>query len=453
MLLRVAVPLILSNGAFSLQQFIDRIFLAWYSPQAIAAAPPAGILNFMILSLFINTCGYAGTFVAQYHGAGRDDRIGPTIWQALFLAAVGGALMTLLVPAAAPIFRLIGHAPPVQRDEVIYFRILAAGSILPIMNAAFTAFYSGLGRTWPVMWVNLVVTGANVVLDYLLIFGNLGFPRLGVAGAAIATVIATGFGTVAFAWTLFRSRRHARYSLKTPRIELDLLARLIRYGLPSGLQVTIDVTGFTIFVLLLGRIGTDSLAATNIALNVNMLAFMPVVGLGIAVSVVVGQHVGRGSIDGAEFTAYSGVHVALFYMIVLGSAYVLLPGLFLLPFTANAPAGAYSSIAATARILLRFVAFYSLFDALNVTFSSAVKGAGDTRFVVIVQAVLSLGLVVAPMGLIVFILHWGIFSAWSTATLYITTLGIVFFLRFRSGVWKRMRIIEPTAEVHQADRA
>ena len=445
-LLAVAVPLILSNGAFSIQQFIDRVFLAWYSPDAIAASAPSGMFNFMILSLFINTAAYAGTFVAQYHGAGRDDRVGPAIWQSLYLSVAGGALMLLLVPAAAPIFHLVGHAPGVERDEIVYFRILCAGSFFPIANAALSAFYSGLGKTWPIMWINFGITGLNVILDYLLIFGALGAPAMGIAGAAIATVAATACGTVALLLSVLLGRGHSLYRIRRPSVDADLLRRMVRYGLPSGLQVMIDMTGFTIFILLVGRLGTDELAATNIALNINMLAFMPIIGLGIAVSVVVGQEIGRGSVRLAEQSAYSGVHLALVYMICIGAMYLLLPGLFLLPYTVNAAPAAYGSIARTARVLLRFVALYSLFDALNITFSSAIKGAGDTRFVVWVTTILSLSLLTIPTLLIVFVFRLNIYAAWAAATFYITMLGVVYFLRFRGGAWKRMRVIEPRLE-------
>ncbi len=441
-LLAVAVPLILSNGAFSLQQFVDRMFLAWSSPEAMAAATPAGILNFTLMSLFINTAAYSGTFVAQYVGAGRLERVGPVVWQTIFISIAGAAVMAMFAPLARPIFHLAGHGPPVAALEAIYFKILCLGSVFPIMTAGLSGFYSGQGRTWPVLWINLVVTGLNVILDYWLIFGGFGVAAMGITGAAIATVAATAAGTAIMGILVLARRDHRRFLLRRARIESGLIRRMIRYGVPSGLQVMIDVTGFTVFVMLVGRLGMQNLAATNIALSVNMLAFMPVIGLGIAVSILVGQQIGEQSIPTAEYAAYSGLHLALAYMVVIALAYVLLPDLFLIPYTLNAPAGQYDSISETARILLRFVALYSLFDALTLVFSSAIKGAGDTRFVVAVIATLSLGVLILPAALVVLVLHWGMFAAWTTATCYVSVQGIVFFLRFRAGAWKQMQVIE-----------
>ncbi len=443
-LLKIAVPLILSNGAFAIQEFVDRVFLAWYSPEAVAAATPAGILSFLCMSLFINTAGYIGTFVAQYHGAGRDERVGPSVWQGIYLSIVSGILLLPLIPAAPWIFRIIGHGARVAAYETVYFRVLTAGAVFAVVNAAFSAFYSGLGRTWPVLWVLLGSTAVNIVLNYLLIFGTGGFPRLGVAGAGIATVIAEGVATVIFAVLVLTRRDRKVYGLQDARVDLKLCGRIIRYGVPSGLGIMIDVTGFTLFILIVGRLGTADLAATNIAININMLAFMPVIGLGIAISVLVGQHIGDRNIERAEYATYSGMHIALFYMICIGAAYVLLPDLFLLPYMVNSDPSLYRSIGDAARTLLRFVALYSLFDALNLSFSSAIRGAGDTRFVVGVVAALAFGVLAIPTAVMLLVFGWGIYAAWSAATVYVCLLGIVFLLRFRHGAWKKMSVIEPS---------
>ena len=212
-LLAVAVPLIISNGAFSVQQFIDRMFLAWFSPEAMAAATPSGILNFTIMSLFINTVSYASTFVAQYHGAGRIERIGPVIRQTVYLSLAGAVIMAAVAPLATPIFRLAGHGPAIAPLEIRYFQILCLGSVFPILTAGLSGFYAGQGRTWPVMWINLEVTGLNVILDYWLIFGGFGLPPMGIAGAAIATVAATGTGTIIMAGFIFLRRDRLRFRL------------------------------------------------------------------------------------------------------------------------------------------------------------------------------------------------------------------------------------------------
>lgn len=444
-ILQIAVPLILSQGAYSLQQFVDRMFLAWYSPDAVAASTPAGILTLTIMSLFFGTAGYVTTFVAQYDGAGRPERIGHALWQGIYIALVGGGVLALLAPAGPAIFGAVGHAPAVQADEVRFFHILCAGAAPGILNTALASFFAGRGKPWHILWADVAAVLLTMILDWLLIFGHLGFPRLGISGAAIATVAGSSLASVILILLIFAPRRNRIYAtLKGWRPDRRLLARVIRYGLPTGIQIFIDLSGFTAFFLLVGRLGTDSLAATNIALNINTLAFMPMLGLGTAVSVLVGRHLGGQRADLAARSVSSAVRLALFYMAILSLAYLLIPGLFLLPFSAEADPVVFGPIAALARILLRFVAFYSLFDALNIVFSSAIKGAGDTRFVMLTIIALSIGVLIVPNWIIIVLLHGSLYAAWIVATTYISLLGVVFFLRYRGGKWKRMRVIEPT---------
>jgi MATE family multidrug resistance protein len=212
--------------------------------------------------------------------------------------------------------------------------------------------------------------------------------------------------------------------------------------LPSGVQFCLDMAGFTTFVLLMGRLGTTKLAATNIAFNINTLAFMPMIGFGIAVSVLVGQQLGRDRPDLAERSAYSGFHLTFLYMGSIAAAYVLVPEIFLKPFGAQADPESFEPVRRIALVLLRFVAVFSLFDTMNIIFASAIKGAGDTRYVMFMIVAVSFGVLVAPsyVGLVLF--DGGIYVGWTIASVYISILGLSFLRRFLGGKWKTMRVIE-----------
>jgi len=427
----------------SVKHFVDRVFLTWYSSDAIAAVMPAGILSFTILSLFLGTATYVNTFVAQYHGAGRYDRIGPAVWQGAYVAAVGAAVHLLLIPAAGHVFAFVGHEQAVQQYEVVYFQTLCLGAGPAVAAAAMSGFFTGRGKTWTVMWVNIASNAVNLVLDYALIFGVWGLPKLGVRGAAIATVISTCFSLATYLVLLSRPMYDRRYhTLRGWQLDRQLFGRLMRFGLPSGVQFFIDIAGFAIFILLVGRFGTMSLAATNIALNISTLAFMPMIGLGIAVSVMVGQHLGRDRADLAERSTYSGFHLTFSYMAVISASYVLVPYVFLAPFAAQADPQEFEPIRRLATVLLRFVAVYSLFDAVSIIFSSAIKGAGDTRYVMFMIGVASAVLLVIPTYLAVMVFDAGIYAAWCIASAYIITLSGAFLFRFLGGKWKSMKVIE-----------
>ncbi len=205
------------------------------------------------------------------------------------------------------------------------------------------------------------------------------------------------------------------------------------------------MAGFTFFILLVGRLGSDNLAASNIAFNVNTLAFMPMIGFGIATSVLVGQYLGGDDPQTASRSVYSAFHLTFIYMAAVALLYFFWPDLFLMPFAAKADPARFENIRRTTVILLRFVAVYSLFDGLNIIFSSAIKGAGDTKFVMYMVLALSLGLLSIPSYLAIVVMKAGIYSAWAVASVYVIVLGGAFYLRFRGGKWKAMRVIEPAA--------
>jgi len=441
--LLLAFPLMISMGAWSIQHFVDRMFLTWYSPEAVAASTPAGMLNFTILSLFIGTGSYVNTFVAQYHGAGRHSRIGSAVWQGIYVALIGGIVHLALIPFAGAIFALIGHDDLVMRYEVRYFRILCLGAGPAVASAVMTGFFSGRGDTRPVMWVNVVATGVNIVLDYCLIFGRAGLPELGVTGAAVATVLS---GCVSFGlYILLAANRDSRkrYGILSGwRPEPALFKRLMRYGFPNGVQFLLEIAGFTAFILLVGRKGTFYLAASNIALNINSVAYLPMIGLGMAVSILVGQYLGNADSRTAERSVYSGLHITMFYMSLVALSYVLAPGAFLAPFALQADPEGFAAIRRTAVVLLRFVAFYSLFDALNIVFSYAIRGAGDTRFIMKVIVVSSLFVLVIPTYVVLVLLDGNVYFGWVFASAFIVALGVAFTLRFMGGKWKSMLVIE-----------
>ena len=442
-LLIVAIPLILSTGSWSIQHFVDRMFLTWYSPEAVAASMPAGMLNFAIMSFFLGTAGYVNTFVAQYSGAGRHERIGPAIWQGIYVALAGGVVLLALVPPAGAIFSFVGHDPEVQKLEVVYFRVLCLGAAPAIAANAMAGFFSGRGRTWPVMWVSVLATGVNLVIDYALIFGHWGFPELGMRGAAIATVISQCFAFLTYLALLARQAHRRRYqTLGGWRLERPLFARLMRFGSPQGAQFFIDMAAFTAFILMMGRLGTTPLAATSIALNVSTLAFMPMIGCGIAISVLVGQNLGKDRPDLAERAVYSGAHLTFVYMTSVSALYVFVPGIFLAPFAAQADPESFAPIRAIAVVVLRFVALFSLFDSLNIVFAGGIKGAGDTRYVMSMLVVVSSLVLVLPSYVALVLLHANVYVGWSILSAYIIVLGLAFLFRFLGGKWKSMRVIE-----------
>ena len=441
-LISLALPLVVSQSFMTIQVFVDTVLLARHDPREMAASFPAVMWFWLAFGLLQVTAGYVSTFVAQYTGAGRPHRVGPAVWQGIHFALISGVLFLLMVPAAPYLIALGGHTPALQTLEVIYLRCLCFAALPMLVMSAINGFFSGRGQTWVVLGIEVVGTAVNVALALVLIFGRAGFPEWGIAGAGWATVAgsyASAFVALGLLWR--RKHREEFNTLRGWKFERELFGRLLKYGGPAGAQVFLDVLVFNFFVQLVGRLGEAATGATTLAVRMNMVAFLPMMGLGQAVSILVGQRLGGDRPDLAERSTYTGLKWVFGYMCCIAAAYLLFPRTLVALFESDRDPASFAAVAAIVPGLLTCVAIYSLADAVNVTFSFALRGAGDTRFVTLVTFALAWPIMVLPTFLVVRAgasLYW----AWAFATAHIFAMALCFWLRFRSGKWKSMRVIE-----------
>ncbi|MHB8971901.1 MAG: MATE family efflux transporter [Pirellulaceae bacterium] len=268
-----------------------------------------------------------------------------------------------------------------------------------------------------------------------------GFPAAGIAGGAWATFVAITAKVVVYAVLRGLPRNRSRFGSLDWKLNGPLLQRLLQFGGPAGLQMLLEVAGFTVFVFLVGSLGVKELAATNLAFNVSSLAFMPVFGLSTAVSILVGQHLGRNDPDLAARGTWTSLWLALGYMLGVSTMYIVVPDLFLYGFFLSDPTVGGQEVRGIAVVLLRYVAAYNLFDALNLVFLNAIKGAGDTRFV-FVTSLLMAAVLAAGTWVAMEYFRAGLHGCWGLVTAWVWILGIVYLLRFLRGPWRSMRVIE-----------
>ena len=445
--LKVAYPLVISMGSFTLMQFCDRIFLSWYSAVAIQAALPAGILSFTLICTFMALAGYANTFVAQYFGAKDYHGCSRATAQGVFLALLSWPLILALIPVGQWMLRFSGHAPEVLRDELAYFNILMLGGVTVPLGAAISSFFTGRGDTLTNMLASIAGNVTNVVLDYAMIFGHWGFPEMGIAGAAIATVI-SGFVAPAILFVLYFSPKlRERYAPgATFRWNGGLIWRMIRFGFPSAVHIVLDVGAFTLFVLITGRMGSQALSASNIALSINNLAFMPLLGISIAASTLVGQYQGKRESAHAETSTWTCLKVSWIYMAVVALSFVLFPRAYFSLFAGDATRSvSLEQILPLGRYLLIMLAAWGMMDAANLVLSGALKGAGDTRFVMYYSVIISWGIWIVGELVIVLLFKGGIIPVWLWMTFYVMIMSVGFYIRFRRGKWKSIELIEREA--------
>jgi MATE family multidrug resistance protein len=442
--LSVGVPLVMSMISNTVMQFTDRIFLANYSLDAIAASLPASITSFLFLSFFIGVADYVSVFVAQYMGAGKLERVGASLWQGIWFCVPAWIILAGLGFAGKSIFSLSGHPPEILAMEVTYFRILSIGSGFAVLSAVLACFYSGRGLTKSVMIVNIIGAVVNIPLDYMLIYGVGPFPEMGIAGAGLATVIGTAFISVMFGVLIFRrSNEECFHVLSAWRPDRRIFRRLMRFGLPGGVQFFVDMFAITFFVFIIGRLGKAELAATNIIISLDLVAFLPCVGFHIATSVLVGQSLGAGKPEHGARATGNAIRLSMLYMGGMSLLFLFAPHFLLELFRPLDMSDAeFIPVLEMGTIMLRFVAAYSLLDAMMLMYSGALKGAGDTRFVMWSIGACSLGIVVVPLYLAVEWFGSGYMVPWSLISLYVLVLALIFGWRFRQGKWRTMSVIE-----------
>lgn len=440
-LLQIAVPLALSTGTLSIMHVTDRVFLSKYDQDALAASLPAGMLSWTLLSFAFGTVGYINTFVAQYYGAGRRERVGASVWQGVYFSLFAALCFIPFLIYAKYIFAMLGYQGNVLQLETDYFQILGIGAAPSLLSSTFGCIYSGRGKTVAVLYVNLIAMVLNFFLDYGLIFGHFGLPRMGIEGAALATITGSVVSVLCWILLLFYDPEVREFGLATQwRFDTHLFGRIMKFGSPHGLMMFLEASLFNIFLAMIDRIGTIQLAATNLVFSLNTLAFIPMIGLQTSVMILVGQRIGEGRPEIAARTTRTAVILCSLYMAVWAVLYLGFP---------HTVVGLFGNDDAASRatrdisvILLRFVAAYTIFDGLQIIYGGAIRGAGDTRFSLFLYVLSEIFVMVVPTWIGIRYFGLGLFWAWTCMTAWVVVLAIGFFLRFKQGRWRSMRVIE-----------
>ncbi len=467
---QVAFPLIMSAGTFAFKLFTDRLMLAWYAEDGIAAALSAGNIAFMMLSFFMGVANYANAFVAQYSGAGRHDRTGLAIWQAILFSLAAGMFLSVVACLGSGIFYKLGHAHALAGLEEGYFLVLNSGAVFALLNSALMCFWTGRNKTWTVVAVGFASIFLNVLFNWALIFGAsgspyldhgpwplpllgtalncfahwLGAPSLGVVGAGLATIGTDALQAGIFL-CLFLRRDHRRLFGTWPErlFNANLLWRMLRFGFGNGMQLFLDVGAFAVFLVIMARYGivngANVAAASGVAITMNGVAFIPMLGIGSAASILVGHGIGARDIPFAERAVKNSRLLIMTYMVGMSILFEIFPQFLVSIFSRD---GAMTP--ATGQMAVNFVRFagvFCLFDGFFILYGNAIRGAGDTKFCMYVMAFTGWFLFAIPC---IVAYHFGAdqYTLWVIIVLYTFFSASIFYWRYRQGKWKDMRVIE-----------
>jgi len=440
-LLAIAVPMVVSQASDSIMMFVDRLFLSRLGEAYLAAAMSGGLTQFMVSSLFLGTVGYTNAVVAQLYGARRYGGCAEATVQGMILALVCYPIILAVAPLARHLFVAAGQSPLQVTLGYQYYRVLIFGSVLGVLRYAVSGFFLGVGRTRVVMIANLAGMVVNVPANYALIYGRLGFPALGLTGAALGTILGSfTMVVILIAFYLKPANRRDFATHRGFRLNGQTMRTLVRFGAPAGLEMFLSVAAFNLFVQFMHSYGPGVAAAVTITFNWDIVAFIPMLGMGYAVTSLVGQFVGARDYATAKKAAYLSLRVAWVYsgimVLVFVTATRALVGAF-----ASGFGTAGADIARLAATLLRLAALYVLADSAQLVFAGALRGAGDTRWVMYVSVSLHWAFSILAVVLIRVVRVTPV-AAWTCFIAFVILMGLVTFLRFRSDRWQAIRMIE-----------
>ncbi len=447
--LRQAVPLIISTGSISLMNFTDRMFLMWWDSNAMTASMQAGMLFWTLVAVPSAIAMFATTFVAQYYGSGNPKRIGPVVWQGIWFGLAVMPILLLLGSLLSRSFQLFGHAPALLAYEDQFLRIMLWATGATVASEAAASFFRGRGKMQVEMYVNVFCVLLNIGLDYCWIFGHCGFPAWGLAGAAIATVLSQWARFFIYIGLMFLAddgNLNVRGGMK---FDWGLLKRLLYFGIPSGSYTLVDTLSFTLFIMIIGGLGELAAGATTIAFTLNTFSFLPLVGIGIVVTSMVGNRLGDNRPDLARRATNTAAIIGLTYTAFFGVLFLAIPNLLLDGFAMFAQQENFGEIREMTVVLLRFVALYLFFDSCTIVFASALRGAGDTIYVMKVTLAMS-PLLPFACWLGIRFGGYGVYWCWAMLSAWVCIFSVFFTLRFFGGKWEKMRVIETELQKHDA---
>lgn len=439
-MLKLATPMVVTTISFTVMQFVDRYMVSRLGTTALAAILPAQFVSFLPTSFAIGSIAILNTFVSQSLGRGEKTDCSNYFWQVIYIgSAYFVAVLALMWPTAPWLFRTMGQPLSVVDLEVVYFRIMLYAHLLAIVNYAASQFFMGVHRPIITMCASLCGQLVNVAANYVLIFGKLGLPAMGIRGAGWGTFIGIGIAAVINIAVFLSDNIHTTFqSRRTLNIDFAKMLDLLKVGLPAGFGLMVNVAFWGVILCgLVGRFGEEALAASNAVLAYTSLSVMPTVGIATALTAAVGKTIGSGRKDLARKQTSVCLRIGLVYMGLVGICFFVFR---------DALMGFLSSdeevIKAGVNILI-CAAIYQVFQAARIIYGGSLRGAGDTVWLALISA--AGAVVVLGLGgtlMVVFLPSLGALGPWLAGTGSIVTVGLANYWRFTSNRWTKIDLFK-----------
>jgi MATE family multidrug resistance protein len=439
----VALPMLLSMSFDTLMTFIDRLFLSKLGPAEMNASLGAGAVQLALTMFFTGAISYTTAMVAQRLGAKQHSVCAKVFMQALYVSLVCVPILYLTIPLGHLVFGL-EHLPADQLEyQKTYFNILMFGGVITLVRNVAPCFFSGIGETKIVMQAAFVGMIVNIVCNFVLIFGMGPIPALGVAGAAYGTLIGNAVSTIILFVKFFGKSCNERFNTRSSfAFSWSLTRELLQKGLPSGVEMFLNMSAFQTLILMFHALGPEAATASSVMFNWDMVAYVPLMGLEVASTSLVGRYVGAKDGAAASRSTYSGLKLGWGYSLLMGVFFVFLPGVLtdiFRPDVAEASADAIAIFDAArpmSMFMLRFATIYIFVEVLLVIYAGALRGAGDTLWVMFAGAIMNWCVAVA-LYVVAYVFHLPAHYAWIAVVAVYGTAPVIFWFRWKGGKWRR----------------
>jgi len=443
-LLALALPMVLARASQSVITFADAIQVKDLGPGAIAATATGGLNVMVFVLLPMGIVFIVQSFVAQLTGRGDRDETRRFAWYGLAVALVAGLVAAAAIPAVGPILEGSSYSPAVRHAMASYMAIRMLSVAPAVAIEALGTWYGGLGNTWMQMISGILTMTIAIVLNAILITGRFGAPALGVDGAAVASLVATWAGFAFLAIAFWRGWGNAPKSRRSPAglgLSWHELGRVFRFGLPNGLNWFLEFTAFQMFVnVVVAGLGDTTVAALNVVIAVNSIAFMPAFGLASAGAILAAQAIGRDQRDEVWPQVKLTMACTAAWMVAIAGTYLVFPDFVLSWFT---PEHGGAQLVALGASMLAISSLWQVFDAIGMTLAETLRAAGDTAWTAGARIVLAWAAFAPGSYLVVRIWHGGAVGAMVCLVIYLALLALALAIRFRSGAWRKIQLIEP----------
>lgn len=440
-LMSIAFPMIISTACDGIMTFTDRLFLSKLGPEQMNAAMGGGVAMQMMVFFFIGLTGYTTALVAQYYGSGQKNMGAVAAFQAIIVALLAYPLVLISRPLSHAYFGIMNLPARQLEYQLIYFNVVIYGAVVAILRNTLSCYFSGIGRTRIVMVATVVAMLVNIVLDYLWIYGKLGFPAMGVKGAALATITGGVCGLLILIGAYLGKKNWHEFQLADSfRFDPKVMRKLLYYGYPAGLELFLNFLAFSAMIFLFHAQGNVVATASTIMFNWDLISFIPLLGIEIAVTSLVGRYMGAGDPDLAHRSAMSGIQSGIFYSVVILVLFLFIPGPLVMMFKPDSYDPVFYEAVPIAKSMIRLASLYVLIEAVMVAVVGALRGAGDTHFTML-ASVAAHWTFLPVLYIIMNVLNGSPVTAWLGLIIFFQIFCMVLILRYRSGKWKKIRVV------------